>query len=112
MLVLENASLLDAESGRLLPQWHVVIEGERIAAVEETPVGVSGARRIDLRGRTPMPGLIDAHVHVGAYTLGPNARDLLQDRRARPQARLPRSQRPQDEGIRSATVVNARILRH
>ncbi|HVH17847.1 MAG TPA: amidohydrolase family protein [Myxococcota bacterium] len=69
MLVLENAAVLDAEGGRLLSPRHVVVEGERIAAVEETRPAAAGARRIDLRGRTLMPGLIDAHVHVAITTM-------------------------------------------
>jgi imidazolonepropionase-like amidohydrolase len=69
MLVLENAAVLDAEAGRLLSPRHVVVEGERVAAVEETPQKAAGARRIDLRLRTLMPGLIDAHVHVAITTM-------------------------------------------
>ena len=43
----------------------VVIEGDRIASVgRDAP---SGARTIDVRGRTVLPGLIDAHVHLCSY---------------------------------------------
>jgi imidazolonepropionase-like amidohydrolase len=46
----------------------VVLEGDRIAAVR--PAGTSaepGAQTPDVHGRTVMPGLVDAHVHVKAW---------------------------------------------
>ncbi len=68
LTVLENASLLDAAAGAVVGQRHVVVEDGRIAEVAETAPKLADARRIDLRGRTLMPGLIDAHVHVTACT--------------------------------------------
>ncbi len=63
MLILENASLLDLDSGDVLPGRFVTLEGDTIVAVDESrPAG--GAERIDLAGRTLLPGLIDAHFHV------------------------------------------------
>jgi len=41
----------------------VLIENGRFAAVGNS-VAARGARRIDLRGRTAIPGLIDAHNHI------------------------------------------------
>src|SRR5262249_41754284 len=43
---------------------HVLVEDARIKEVAERPLRVAGAHRVDLRGRTLMPGLCDAHVHV------------------------------------------------
>jgi imidazolonepropionase-like amidohydrolase len=42
----------------------VVVEGERITEVTDTPVTAASARSIDLRGKFLMPGLIDAHFHA------------------------------------------------
>lgn len=42
----------------------VVVEDHRIADVVEKRPSLSQAEFIDCRGRTVMPGLIDAHVHV------------------------------------------------
>ncbi len=63
-----NASLLDAERGELVADCHVLVEGERIVEVGGSDVQAGSARVFDLRGRTLMPGLIDAHVHVTAVT--------------------------------------------
>ena len=50
----------------------IVIEGNRITAVgPSASVAVpAGARRIDLRGKTIMPGIIDVHAHVGSESAG------------------------------------------
>jgi imidazolonepropionase-like amidohydrolase len=47
----------------------VLVEGERIVEVSERAIGAPGAHRVDLAGRTLMPGLIDAHVHCAITTL-------------------------------------------
>jgi imidazolonepropionase-like amidohydrolase len=68
-IVLENAALLDGTVNERRDGHHVVIEGSRIREVADTPVSLQDARRIDLRGKTLMPGLIDAHVHLIATSL-------------------------------------------
>ena len=65
-IVLENCTLLDCASGDLRPDTNVLVDGERIAEVDKAQLGGPDARRIDVGGRTLMPGLIDAHVHVTA----------------------------------------------
>ncbi|MEZ5318950.1 MAG: amidohydrolase family protein [Vicinamibacterales bacterium] len=54
----------------------VLVEGNRITAVgpSNRVVVPAGARRIDVRGKTIIPGLIDAHAHVGAEGDGIPAR--------------------------------------
>jgi imidazolonepropionase-like amidohydrolase len=68
-ILLENACVLDVDAGRSRPGQSVLIEDDRIAGVESGPIDAEGARRIDLAGRTLMPGLIDAHVHVAITTM-------------------------------------------
>ena len=65
-IVLENCTLLDFESGAMRADVNILIDGERIAEIDETRLGAKDARRIDMAGRTVMPGLMDAHVHVTA----------------------------------------------
>lgn len=66
-LVLRNATLFDSATGKLQPHVSVAIEGERIAWVRPAGGPDDGASRVvDLAGRTLLPGLIDAHVHVTA----------------------------------------------
>jgi len=50
----------------------IVIEANRITAVgPSSSVRVpAGARRIDVRGKTIMPGIIDVHAHVGSESAG------------------------------------------
>jgi imidazolonepropionase-like amidohydrolase len=72
-IVLHAARLLDVETGRILAPGEVLVEGERIAAVGTSVAHPAGAEVIDLGGRTLLPGLIDAHVHL---FLHPGAEDL------------------------------------
>jgi imidazolonepropionase-like amidohydrolase/Tol biopolymer transport system component len=50
----------------------IVIEGNRITAVgPSSSVQVpAGARRVDVKGKTIMPGMIDVHAHVGGESSG------------------------------------------
>jgi imidazolonepropionase-like amidohydrolase len=78
-LVLKNAVLIDGTGELPMEGVSVVVEGERIKEVISGPPGVlpSGTEVIDCRGQTLLPGLIDAHVHVGAV----DARTADQHRR-------------------------------
>lgn len=67
-LILHNLRLLDIERGDYIEGAEIHIEGDTIREVSEKPLK-SQATRIDLGGRTVMPGLIDAHVHVVAHTM-------------------------------------------
>ena len=56
--------LLDPRGDALVDNAHVLVEDGRIKEVSDRPIGAAGATRVDLRGRTLMPGLIDCHVHL------------------------------------------------
>src|SRR5262245_29844930 len=67
--VLTNALLIDCTGKEPVDGAAVVVEGERIAdVIRSGRVGPLKGRveTLDLRGRTLMPGLTDAHVHVYA----------------------------------------------
>ena len=70
-ILLENATLLDVDvdAGALRPGHSVLVQDDRIVGVEAGLIDAEGARRIDVGGRTLMPGLIDAHVHVAITTM-------------------------------------------
>jgi imidazolonepropionase-like amidohydrolase len=74
-IVFENARILDGSSDEGEQDRFVRVSGGTIAEVSGRPIRDQGARRIDLKGRTLMPGLIDCHVHVIAamLDLGRNA---------------------------------------
>ena len=64
-IVFSGANLLDGEHPARAGTT-VVVEGRRIAAVEPGAVpGRPGDRRIDLAGRTLMPGMVQGHFHAG-----------------------------------------------
>jgi imidazolonepropionase-like amidohydrolase len=64
MILLRNGALFDGVIGELRAPVDVLIEGTRIKEISEKPLAPGDAQVIDLAGRTIMPGLIDAHVHV------------------------------------------------
>jgi len=66
-VVFKNAFLIDGNGGQPSPGATVVVEGEAIKEVltQGGPPALPGARVLDLRGKTLLPGLIDAHVHAG-----------------------------------------------
>jgi len=67
-LVIEADGYLDVVAGRIVSPAVIVVEGERIAAINPaTPP--AGAKRIVLSGHTLLPGLMDAHVHLN-YIIG------------------------------------------
>ena len=69
-IIFENCTLLDVAQGQMLPGRSIMVEGERIREASDRPIRRADAQRIDVRGRTVMPGLCDAHVHV--TQLNPN----------------------------------------
>jgi imidazolonepropionase-like amidohydrolase len=58
--------LLDPNRDELLEGFEVLVENDRVNEVSDRPIASAGATRIELAGRTLMPGLIDCHVHVVA----------------------------------------------
>ena len=57
-------------TGKVIDNGTVVISGDKITAVGPASTAVpAGATRVDLKGKTVMPGLINAHGHVAA-TIG------------------------------------------
>jgi imidazolonepropionase-like amidohydrolase len=76
--VFTNARILDGrvDGGT---EGHVLVEGNLIREVSDKPITSSTARTIDLKGRTLMPGLIDAHVHVIASEVNLSRHALLPD---------------------------------
>ncbi|HEY4655711.1 MAG TPA: amidohydrolase family protein, partial [Cyclobacteriaceae bacterium] len=61
--------LLDVKAGSLTSGVTIVVEGKRIAAVENGYSDVlPGDSVIDLKSKTVLPGLIDMHVHLEGET--------------------------------------------
>ncbi|RZL06798.1 MAG: amidohydrolase family protein [Hymenobacter sp.] len=66
--LLHCGRLLDVRTGRLLTQQTLVVEKDRITAVQAGYTAASGPldQVINLENRTVLPGLIDCHVHLEA----------------------------------------------
>ena len=60
----------DAERAEPEEGMHVLIEGNRIKEVSDTRITGTEGTIIEAGGRTLIPGLIDAHVHVVASSVG------------------------------------------
>ena len=69
MIVLRNALLFDGFSEELKEGVDIVIEGNRVREVVAGRAPSLDAIEIDVGGRTVLPGLIDAHVHLMAVHL-------------------------------------------
>jgi imidazolonepropionase-like amidohydrolase len=63
-IALTNASVINVRTGAVVRNATVVLRGGRIDSVA-AGAAPTGVRVIDLRGRYVVPGLIDAHVHIG-----------------------------------------------
>jgi len=64
-LVITNARVITSdENATVIPQGSVVVRDGRIVSVSAGNANVPGARIIDAKGMTVMPGLIDAHRHI------------------------------------------------
>ncbi len=70
-VVFRDASVFTATSTELLTHQDVWVEDGLITAVEPTGTRAQGGLAIDARGKTLMPGLVDAHVHTTMNSLPP-----------------------------------------
>ena len=65
-LLIDNVRIIDGTGAAPIERGRVVVEGGRIARVGtvEAVSPPAGAERVDLTGRTIVPGLIDLHFHI------------------------------------------------
>ncbi|MBN9261960.1 MAG: amidohydrolase family protein [Hyphomicrobium sp.] len=68
----ENVRIFDGKAAALSPPSHVLVRGNTIERVSQTPIAAeAGATVIGGGGRILMPGLIDAHWHAMLVRLTP-----------------------------------------
>jgi len=65
-ILFTNVHVFDGVKARRIKNANVLIEGNLIKSISTDPIDADGAAVIDGAGRTLMPGLIDAHVHLSA----------------------------------------------
>ncbi|MSP50657.1 MAG: amidohydrolase family protein [Alphaproteobacteria bacterium] len=75
--ILTHAEIVDGTSPERRGPSDVLIEDGLIAEVSDRPITAADAAVVDLHGRTLMPGLTDAHVHIVANSLSLSAIDEL-----------------------------------
>jgi imidazolonepropionase-like amidohydrolase len=63
-IIFANCAVLDGTSKERREDHYVLVEDGKIREVADRPIACAAAETVDLAGRTLMPGLIDAHVHV------------------------------------------------
>ncbi len=63
-LILKNCTISDANHPEPREGKHILIENEWIKEIEDQPIKSNSADSIDLKGKTVIPGLIDAHCHI------------------------------------------------
>jgi imidazolonepropionase-like amidohydrolase len=76
-LVISNARII-VGNGSVIDAGTLVVRGGRIASVGAATAAAAGARQVDARGMTVMPGFIDGHRHI----ISGNADQWLKDQAA------------------------------
>lgn len=69
MIIFENCNLIDGVSDEPQQGMNVAVEGSVIREVSDRKITSDSAQRYDLKGKTVLPGFIDAHSHVYAIHL-------------------------------------------
>lgn len=64
MIVISNVDIFDGVSPDLKENHHIAIEGRRIKEISHREIKLSGATTLSGKGKTLMPGIIDAHYHA------------------------------------------------
>ena len=65
ILALTGARIIDGNGGPPLEDAVVIVQGQKISAIGPASLIPANARVMDLAGKTLLPGLIDAHIHIG-----------------------------------------------
>jgi len=68
-ILFENARVFDGVHPDCIENAFVRVDDGKISEIGERPINVPGADHIDCTGKTLMPGLIDAHVHIYVESL-------------------------------------------
>lgn len=67
-ILFTNATVLDVKAGENIADQNILIDEGKIVEISGQAIKSQSATVIDLKGKTLMPGLCDAHVHVTAFT--------------------------------------------
>ncbi|HAT8857526.1 TPA: amidohydrolase family protein [Legionella pneumophila subsp. pneumophila] len=71
-ILFKNANVILGASTKLQKNFDVLVQNNLICKVSQTPLQLlEGMHIIDVKEKTLMPGLIDAHAHITGLTLSP-----------------------------------------
>ncbi|MBM3980647.1 MAG: amidohydrolase family protein [Planctomycetes bacterium] len=107
-LVFENATIHTAAADKPIEKGYLIVRGGKVLFVgpmKEMPDVKAGAERIDLKGATIIPGLVDTHSHVGVWSrpgVEANRDGAEMSGPVQPSVRAIDSFNPDDPGIRMA----------
>lgn len=76
-ILLHNCAVFDGHGDDLMPGLDVLVVDDRIEEISAQPIKSASAQVIDVGGRTLLPGLIDAHVHVFAISLAASRNEVV-----------------------------------
>ncbi|MEQ9310883.1 MAG: amidohydrolase family protein [Balneolaceae bacterium] len=65
-----NARIITMEGDNVIESGTILVEGNRITAIGSNVSIPLGAKVMDVSGKTIMPGIVDAHAHLGNFRLG------------------------------------------
>jgi imidazolonepropionase-like amidohydrolase/Tol biopolymer transport system component len=65
-----NARIITMNGDQVIERGTIIVEGNKIKAIGANVSVPSGAKVIDASGKTIMPGIVDAHAHLGNFRLG------------------------------------------
>jgi len=69
-IVFTNARIITMNGDNVIENGILVIEGNKIVSMGQSiPIPVD-AKVYDVKGKTIMPGMVDAHAHIGAFRYG------------------------------------------
>ncbi len=72
IIAFTNARIITMDGDKVIPSGTIIITDNRITAIGKNLSIPSTAKVYDVAGKTIMPGLVDAHAHVGAFRHGLN----------------------------------------
>ena len=78
IIAFTNARIITMEGDEVIENGTIVIENNRIKAIGQKISIPQGAKIYDVAGKTIMPGMVDAHAHVGGFRYGLTAQSNWQ----------------------------------
>ena len=107
-IALSGARVLDGSGGSPREHANVLIRDGVVTDVIDGAASTAGYREIDVGGRTVLPGLVDAHVHLSSLSLPAAPRgELAYEANVRPYAQAAASRAMLAGGITTARDVGS-----